>query len=72
MPLAAPSITTIGTRVGRCATSASWASDAACARKITAVSARWPKRAAIGAKRSRAGSCIAPIQPIITAATVGE
>src|SRR3989441_12534763 len=55
MPLAAPSMTTIGTSVGRRAASASWASEPAWTKKITPVTARWPKRAAIGAKTSRAG-----------------
>ena len=63
---------TIGARVGRHRTSASWASAIAWNKKIATVRARWPKRATMGPKTRRAGSCMAPIHPIIAAARVGE
>jgi len=63
---------TIGARVGRRAASTSWTRATACTKKIIAVMVAWPKRAVIGANTRRAGSCMAPIQPIIDAASAGE
>ena len=71
MPLAAPSIMTKGTSVGNAGTSGSWTSPAACAANTPAVTQRGPSQAATGTKKRRPGSCIAPIQPIIIAATAG-
>ena len=71
MPLAAPSIITNGTSVGRRPASGSWARASAWVANTPAVTHRGPSRAATGTKKSRPGSCIAPIQPIIAAATAG-
>jgi hypothetical protein len=72
MPLAAPRITTMGASVDRRAANASWIRARAWAKKITAVMVARPRYRVSGANTMRAGSCIAPIQPIIDAARVGE
>ncbi len=69
MPLAAPNIITNGTSVGMTPANGSCARATACVANTPAVTPRGPSRAATGTKKSRPGSCIAPIQPIIIAAT---